>query len=242
MLHASLPDALANDAVLQRYMQRMQSDPASLAFVAVADVLIAHGFAGDAVQMCVTGLAQHPFLLAPKLTLARAHTQLGDVAAARKILDDVLQEFPEHVQAKQLLAELQKMSGGEVRGAPTPPVSTVAAKTANAKPSPTPPRVTPASATIATTSTPHTAIEASHTTAESPTPPREKSAKPATPLFYTLTMARLYAAQGFRADAIAIYERVMTQEPENAVARKELAELRAAPLSGASAVTSELDA
>lgn len=51
----------------------------------------------------------------------------------------------------------------------------------------------------------------------------KRSARPAVPtLWKTLTMARLYAAQGHRRNAEEIYERILHDDPHNADAKEEL--------------------
>jgi Flp pilus assembly protein TadD len=73
-------------------------------------------------------------------------------------------------------------------------------------------------------------LESAEFEAPGPAPVRAASPTPssAAPTFVTETMAKLYLEQGFRAEAIEVYRRLVEQDPTDAEMRRKLADLEAA--------------
>ena len=86
--------------------RRLESDPSSLAFVALAEELRRQGQLGDAIALCRTGLEIHPSFLSGHMTLGRALYQSGDQAGAQACFETVLAVAPDNLLASRSLAEI----------------------------------------------------------------------------------------------------------------------------------------
>lgn len=95
--------------------RRVERDPASIAFAQLAEEYRRDGQYADAVRVCRAGLARHPGYISARVTLGRALLELGELAAARAELEQVLRAAPENLAAIHSLAELHQ------RGEPPTP-------------------------------------------------------------------------------------------------------------------------
>jgi len=102
-----MPDS-ARIAELRR---RVQVDPASIAFAALAEEYRRAGRFEDAVATCETGLLRHPAYLSARVTLGRALIELGRNEEAEHELEQVLRIAPENLAAIRGLAEIHKRRG-----------------------------------------------------------------------------------------------------------------------------------
>ena len=91
--------------------RRVNADPASFAFAALAEEYRRVGRFDAAIDTCRAGLARHPSYVSARATLGRALLDAGDVEAARTELEQVLQLAPENLTALRGLADLHRRAG-----------------------------------------------------------------------------------------------------------------------------------
>jgi predicted Zn-dependent protease len=87
--------------------RRVQSDPASIAFAALAEEYRRDGRFDDAIATCTAGLKRHPSYLSARVTLGRALLGAGRYDDARAELNLVLRAAPENLAAIRTLAEIE---------------------------------------------------------------------------------------------------------------------------------------
>jgi predicted Zn-dependent protease len=75
---------------IEELKRRVQSDPASIAFAALAEEYRRAGRFEEAIETCRTGLVRHPSYLSAHVTLGRALIEVGRVQDAREELEFVL--------------------------------------------------------------------------------------------------------------------------------------------------------
>ena len=100
-----MPDREGRISELER---RVERDPASPAFAALAEEYRKAGRLDEAVKTCRDGLQHLPGYLTAKVTLARALAELDQVEAARDQLAEVLAEAPGNLPAMQAVYEIQR--------------------------------------------------------------------------------------------------------------------------------------
>ena len=91
--------------------RRVQLDPASIAFAALAEEYRRGGQYEDAIAVCETGLQRHPAYLSARVTLGRSLLELGRFNEAREQLEQVLKAAPENLAAIRALAEIHDRVG-----------------------------------------------------------------------------------------------------------------------------------
>jgi tetratricopeptide (TPR) repeat protein len=97
---------MADNPRIEELRRRVQADPASIAFAALAEEFRRVGRHEEAIEACRTGLQRHPSYLSARVTLGRALLETGQFAAAREELDYVLRAAPENLAAIRALAEI----------------------------------------------------------------------------------------------------------------------------------------
>src|SRR5215218_4917673 len=102
---------MAENPRIEELRRRVQADPASIAFAALAEEFRRVGRHDDAVQTCRTGLLRHPAYLSARVTLGRALIETGDFDAAREELETVLRSAPENLAAIRGLAHIHERLG-----------------------------------------------------------------------------------------------------------------------------------
>lgn len=101
--------------------RRVQQDPASIAFGALAEEYRRAGRLDDAVAVCLAGLERHPSYLSARVTLGRALQALGRIDDARAEFERVIAVAPDNLAAIRALAELH--DGAAPPPAPASPAS-----------------------------------------------------------------------------------------------------------------------
>jgi predicted Zn-dependent protease len=91
---------------IEELRRRVQADPASIAFAALAEEFRRVRRFEEAIETCRTGLQRHPSYLSARVTLGRALLETGQFEAAREELDYVLRAAPENLAAIRALAEI----------------------------------------------------------------------------------------------------------------------------------------
>ncbi len=113
---------------IEELKRRVQQDPASIAFAALADEYRRAGRFHEAVETCRAGLLRHPSYLSARVTLGRALLELGEYDQAEDELQVVLRTAPENLAAIRALAEIHHKRGdapetAEAAAAPPPPAA-----------------------------------------------------------------------------------------------------------------------
>ena len=96
---------------IEELKRRVQLDPASIAFAALAEEYRRAGRFEDAIATCETGLQRHPAYLSARVTLGRALIEVGRYEEARAELERVLRTAPENLAAIRGLAEIHNRGG-----------------------------------------------------------------------------------------------------------------------------------
>jgi tetratricopeptide (TPR) repeat protein len=100
---------LAN--AIRRQEERLQRDPASLAFAQLADLYRKAGRTREAIALCREGLARYPHYTTARLILAKtllAEEQLDEALGELRV---ILDGRPDDVQAHRLAAEAHRRRG-----------------------------------------------------------------------------------------------------------------------------------
>lgn len=102
---------MADTARIEELRRRVQTDPASIAFAALAEEYRRAGQFDDAIATCRTGLQRHPAYLSARVTLGRSLLEIGQYDEARRELEQVLRSAPENLAAIRALAEIHHRAG-----------------------------------------------------------------------------------------------------------------------------------
>ena len=97
---------MADSPRIDDLRRRVQSDPASIAFAALAEQYRRDGRFDEAIATCTVGLRRHPSYLSARVTLGRALCGAGRYDEARAELNAVLRAAPENLAAIRALAEI----------------------------------------------------------------------------------------------------------------------------------------
>jgi tetratricopeptide (TPR) repeat protein len=93
---------------LEELQRRVQRDPTSISFAALAEEYRRLGLFQEAIDVCRSGLTRHPAYLSARVTLGRALMETGDFDDATAELEYVLQTAPENLAAIRALAEIHR--------------------------------------------------------------------------------------------------------------------------------------
>ncbi len=102
---------MAENPRIEELRRRVQMDPASIAFAALAEEFRRQGRHEEAIETCRAGLQRHPSYLSARVTLGRALIETGDYEAAREELETVLRSAPENLAAIRGLAQIHERLG-----------------------------------------------------------------------------------------------------------------------------------
>jgi tetratricopeptide (TPR) repeat protein len=93
---------------LEELQRRVQRDPASISFAALAEEYRRLGLFQETIDVCRAGLQRHPAYLSARVTLGRALLEIGEFDGATRELEFVLQTAPENLAAIRALAEIHR--------------------------------------------------------------------------------------------------------------------------------------
>lgn len=96
---------------LEDLKRRVQQDPASIAFAALADEYRRMGLFHDAIETCRAGLLRHPAYLSARVTLGRALLEIGEFDEAEAQLEQVVKVAPDNLAAIRALADIHHRRG-----------------------------------------------------------------------------------------------------------------------------------
>jgi thioredoxin-like negative regulator of GroEL len=99
------------DSRIEDLRRRVEADPTSIAFAALAEEYRRVGRFQEAVEVCRRGLERHPAYLSAKVTLARALIELNELDEAQQHLDAVLRMAPENLAAIRARADIHRRHG-----------------------------------------------------------------------------------------------------------------------------------
>ncbi len=102
---------MAENPRIEELRRRVQADPASIAFAALAEEFRRVGRHEDAIETCRTGLQRHPAYLSARVTLGRALIETGEFDGAREEFETVLRSAPENLAAIRGLATIHERLG-----------------------------------------------------------------------------------------------------------------------------------
>ena len=102
---------MAENPRIEELRRRVQMDPASIAFAALAEEYRRMGRHEEAIETCRAGLQRHPAYLSARVTLGRALIETGDYEGAREELETVLKSAPENLAAIRGLALIHERLG-----------------------------------------------------------------------------------------------------------------------------------
>jgi tetratricopeptide (TPR) repeat protein len=93
---------------LEELKRRVDRDPASISFAALAEEYRRLGRCADAIATCRAGLQRHPSYLSARVTLGRALAEMAEFDEATAELEFVLRAAPENLAAIRALAEIHR--------------------------------------------------------------------------------------------------------------------------------------
>lgn len=102
---------MADTSRIDDLKRRVQTDPASIAFAALAEEYRRAGMYEQAIETCKVGLQRHPSYISAHVTLGRALLEVGSFDEAREELEHVLRVAPENLAAIRGLAEIHHRRG-----------------------------------------------------------------------------------------------------------------------------------
>ena len=91
---------------LEELRRRVQGDPASIAFAALAEELRRASRFKDAVEVSRAGLRHHPTYVSARVTLGRSLVELQEFEQAEREFAFVLRSAPDNLAARRALGEL----------------------------------------------------------------------------------------------------------------------------------------
>jgi hypothetical protein len=118
---------MPDDQRIDELRRRVQKDPASIAFAALAEEHRRRGELDEAVRLCRDGLEHHPTYVSARVTLGRALLDRDEYAESRVQFEYVLGVAPDNLLALKCMAQLRERSGEPEPAAPLEAARTVEA-------------------------------------------------------------------------------------------------------------------
>ena len=103
---------MADTPRIEQLRRRVEKNPASIDFVALAEEYRRAGWFNEAIATCRAGLEHNPAFLSPRVTLGRALIEIGELDQAKVELEYVLGAAPENLAAIRAMAEIHHRQGG----------------------------------------------------------------------------------------------------------------------------------
>jgi predicted Zn-dependent protease len=102
---------VSNSPRLEELKRRVQRDPASISFAALAEEYRRLGMYAEAIEASRAGLQRHPSYISARVTLGRALIEVGEFDEASTELEQVLRSAPENLAAIRALADIHRRRG-----------------------------------------------------------------------------------------------------------------------------------
>jgi tetratricopeptide (TPR) repeat protein len=112
---------------IEELRRRVQADPTSIAFAALAEEYRRAGQYEEAIEVCRNGLTRHPAYISARVTLGRTLIELNRLEEAEAELTQVLKIAPENLAAIRAQAEIHARKGQRPETIPPPAVEAVPA-------------------------------------------------------------------------------------------------------------------
>jgi tetratricopeptide (TPR) repeat protein len=112
---------VSGSARIEELRRRVQADPTSVAFAALAEEYRRAGQYEEAIEVCRTGLTRHPAYLSARVTLGRVLIELDRLDEAELELSEVLRAAPENLAATRALGDIHTRRGDLPPAAPAQP-------------------------------------------------------------------------------------------------------------------------
>jgi tetratricopeptide (TPR) repeat protein len=145
---------------LEELKRRVQRDPASISFAALAEEYRRLGMFPEAIETCRSGLQRHPSYISARVTLGRALVEVGEFDEASAELELVLRSAPENLAAIRALADIHRRRGEMPEGMEQFDASLAEARVAAAEAvTSVPVRIAVQSAAVAIDSEPRALVE-----------------------------------------------------------------------------------
>lgn len=186
---------LLNNSLFLRYYNQWQQDPTSIVFAPIAEYFLSYGLTDDAIRVCLAGLHHHPDLVSGRLSLAKAYLRKKEFTKAKGELQRVLNLVPNQSKALELFGQI---SGEAPKGAR------------------------------------HLFEEQREegrgfnqvgSLTEELSCSKRSQAPLETTRWQTITMAKIYTAQGHRDQARQVYQAILAKDPQNQEAIQGLKQL-----------------
>ena len=102
---------MADTTRIEQLRRRVEKNPASIGFAALAEEYRRAGWFDEAIAACRAGLEHNPAFLSPRVTLGRALIEIGELDQAKVELEYVLNAAPENLAAIRAMAEIHHRQG-----------------------------------------------------------------------------------------------------------------------------------
>ncbi|GEM_PF-3098592 len=210
-------EQLLNDPQFARFYRQWQAQPESTAFVAVADLLRLHGEYDEAISVCRAGLRHGPKLVAARVVLAQCLEALQRREDAHAVLLGVLADAPNNAHARGMIA-----AWFPADAAPAPVIipNHHLNRHLHLGPNPNPDPDPDLNRHLH----PDHDLDHEKKSDDDYEADNDDSANDP-PVLATMTMAKLYIAQGHHRDAARVYRAILAREPDNEAARAALSQL-----------------
>jgi tetratricopeptide (TPR) repeat protein len=197
------PEATAEDEEIARYQELLARESSSLVFAALAEAYRKRSLLDQAIAVCRKGLHHHPGFVSGRVALARAYVDKGETDRAVRELERVVEAAPDNRLAQGLLMNLYEGMGDRDNLEKT--VHRILSVDSSDE------RARKCWEMLSTQ--PGAEAKTNHAGGR----PGE---------IVTLTLADIYATQGYHEKAFDLYRKLSMQEPGNPAFHRRLAEMK----------------
>lgn len=201
---------LLNNTHFLRYYRQWQDDPNSIVFAPIAEYLLSYGLIDQAFRVCREGLKRHGSLISGRLVMAKIHFKRGNFEEARDELQKILRIVPDNQNANEMMNMVDKELNIVV------PIVDLRKEKAEARK-----EVVQEDRTNQYLALDRLSIRGQMFAAIE----RVEESTSFYPSWQTITMAQVYAAQGYVNRAKGIYKAILSRDPANEAAKKGLKEI-----------------
>jgi len=197
---------LLNNSLFLRYYNQWLERPDSIVFAPIGEFLIGHGHLDEAIKICREGLKNTPNSVTGRMVLAKALIKSDKLDEADDELRKILSLVPSHTKAQKLRLEIElaAKTGAKVTLSEREVLSDDDDKEAKLAKE-------------------EIEEEEEEITAEYKMDPNEvREDEKVFPTWQTVTMAKIYSAQGHTDKAREIYRAILSRDPSNEAARSGL--------------------
>ncbi len=206
---------LIENPTFLRYYEKWQNDPTSVVFAPISEIFRTNGMIDDAIKIAEEGLKHHPTLISGHLALAKAYLEKGEKILAKDHAIMALEIIPTNAEAKKILDAILSLKQ-EMANITTTVITMPKEEFSEEE------EITE---DMPLSSVKVLASESLEEEMEESVEKEEERSISDHEAWYTVTMARILAAQGHTDRAKKIYKIILDREPANAEAQRELENL-----------------